>query len=173
MLFLIPTDTCWWIGCSIQDIASYEQIYALKKRSFAKPLSVMVGSFQELETWSELSTEQIDFLKNYDSPFTVLACSHILNNISLSNFSAYKKVAFRVAHNDIQKELISDVWPIFLTSANESGQPECYTLENVKKAFWMCEEIRFFGTDADIGGNAPSEIFGFIGKSCERKFLRK
>jgi len=173
MLSILPTDTCWWIWCQIHDVQAYEKIYSLKKRSFQKPLSVMVESFSDLQEYSNLNEEQIEFLKNYEKPFTVLADSDILENLNIPNMAQYEKVAFRVAHSDIQKKLISEVGPIFLTSANISGHQEYYTLENVKKDFWPSDEIMFLGDDTYIGGNPPSEIFWFEGENCEQVFLRK
>jgi len=87
----------------------------------------MIESFSDLQEYSNLNGEQIEFLKNYEKPFTILAHSDILENLNIPNMAQYEKVAFRVAHND--------VGPIFLTSANISGEKECYTLENVKRIF--------------------------------------
>ena len=47
----------------------------------------------------------------------------------------YKKIALRVAHNDAQKKLIKEVGPIFLTSANTSGEQEIYKKEELKEVF--------------------------------------
>jgi L-threonylcarbamoyladenylate synthase len=143
MIYLIPTDTCYGIACEITDSKGYEKIYTIKKRDWNKPLAIMVESFEWLEKYTPLEKEQIDFLKNYKKPFTILTnCSsikHVLQyedeEMKFDNKEVYEKIAFRVAHNKTQKNLIKKVGPIFLTSANISSKPEIFKKEDVEKEF--------------------------------------
>jgi hypothetical protein len=73
----------------------------------------MVDDFSYFENFTKLSEKQIDFLKNYENPWTILIDKEkildknlleIIN--SLPNSEIYQKIAFRVAHNFIQKKLI-------------------------------------------------------------------
>ena len=103
----------------------------------------MIESFEWLEANTSLNNEQITFLKNYKKPFTILTeCPYmqmVLNleqeDFEYQNKEVYKKLAFRVANNDIQKKLTSEIGPIFLTSANFSGEKEIYSIEDAKKQF--------------------------------------
>jgi heterodisulfide reductase subunit B len=77
----------------------------------------MVESFSWLEKNTALTKEQINFLKEYKKPFTIITdCPRIKMILELDqedfkyeNKDEYKKIAFRVAHNDFQKKLISDI----------------------------------------------------------------
>jgi len=77
----------------------------------------MVESFEWLVKNTSLNDDQIDFLKKYPRPFTILTdCPYIEMILNLEqddfqyeNKEFYKKIAFRVAHNEIQKKLISEV----------------------------------------------------------------
>ena len=71
-IFLIPTDTCYWMACSVFDMKSYHKIYEIKKRSFKKPLSILVLDFKWLEYNTTLNINQIDFSKKTKTPFTIL-----------------------------------------------------------------------------------------------------
>ncbi|MDR1987610.1 MAG: Sua5/YciO/YrdC/YwlC family protein [Candidatus Peribacteria bacterium] len=47
-------------------------MYKIKKRDFGKPLAILVSSFEWLEKYTSLNQEQINFLKKYEKPFTIL-----------------------------------------------------------------------------------------------------
>jgi tRNA A37 threonylcarbamoyladenosine synthetase subunit TsaC/SUA5/YrdC len=107
----------------------------MKKRSFDKPLAILIESFDRLFENTYLTEEQIDFLNNYENPFTILCeCPAIKVLIHFDegkhfykNKDVYEKMAFRVAHTASQKKLLNKIGPMFLTSANYAGEPEIYT----------------------------------------------
>jgi L-threonylcarbamoyladenylate synthase len=72
MIYIFPTDTCFGLACSITEIKDYEKIYKIKKRDFGKPLAILVENFEWLEKYTTLTKEQVNFLKNYKKPFTIL-----------------------------------------------------------------------------------------------------
>lgn len=182
MIYILPTDTCFWIWCAIYDTKSYHKIYKLKKRDLKKPLAIMVEDFDFLEKYTSLNKEQINFLKNYEKPFSVItSCPNIEMMLNLwedefvyENKEIYKNISFRVANNEIQKNLIKEIWPIFLTSANISWKPEIYDINNAKEIFAQNKDITFLWEnivlDKDI---KPSDIIEFIKESLEVKYLRK
>ncbi len=183
-LFFLSTDTCFGLGCPMSDDVSYRKIYAIKKRSYDKPLAIMVESFEWLKNNTDLSSEQIDFLKEYKKPFTILTESlpvhHWINyeddDISFENRDVYQQIAFRVAHTSEQKKLIKKHGPIFLTSANMSGEPELYNQDNIIDRFNY--EIEKYKIDilgaSELSPNTPSsDIFEFIWESTEVKYLRQ
>ncbi len=184
MIYVIPTDTCYWIACPISDTKSYERIYKIKKRDLSKALAIIVPDFKWLENNTNLNLEQIDFLKNYKKAFTVLAdCDHLKlwinyideENNEFLNRDIYKKFAFRVAHNNTQKKLLKKHWPMFLTSANISNNPELYSPEEVEKEFWYYlsnKKIEFLWSQK-LEKTSPSDIFEFEWESLDIKYLRK
>ena len=186
MLYILPTDTCFWLWCEVSDPKSYEKIYEIKKRDKSKPLSIMVPNFSWLEKNTDLTKQQIDFLRNYKEPFTVLAgCDYLKiwinfvneeENEEFFNRDIYEKFAFRVANNETQEKLLKETWPIFLTSANPSKNPEIYNFSEIEKYFWNLIEkgkIKFLWPKKDLTKTKPSEIFEFIWESLEKNILRK
>lgn len=182
MIFLIATDTCWWIGCPISELWEYKEIYSIKKRDYKKPLAIMVESFDWLEEHTDLNKEQIEFLKNYNKPFSILTnCDKIRMYLEFAweyedfpNFEEYEQFSFRVAHNNEQKELIKKVWPVFLTSANFSWESEIYKLDDLKKQFKdHLKKVKIL-SDYDLDENIkPSDIFEFEGEWTQVIYLRK
>jgi len=186
MIYLLPTDTCFWIACPIHDFKSYEWIYKIKKRDLNKPLAILVPDFEWLEENTDLNDEQIDFLKNYEKPFTVLTeSSHLRlwinfideDNNEFINRDMYESFAFRVAHNDTQKRLLKENGPMFLTSANLSNQPEMYSGREVEEAFSYYlekDKIKFVWKNTwNLPNNGTSDIFSFNWDSTEVDYLRK
>lgn len=186
MIYILPTDTCYWIACPIHEIKAYNGIYKIKKRSYDKPLAILVSDFKWLEENTSLTFEQIEFLKKYEKPFTILTdCTHLKvwvnyideDNNEFINRDKYEKFAFRVANNDIQKKLLKKHGPLFMTSVNYTGKPEIYKISEVKEMFWdyiARWKIEFVWEDFwDLEVKRTSDIFEFIWESLEVEYLRK
>ncbi|MDD3302478.1 MAG: Sua5/YciO/YrdC/YwlC family protein [Candidatus Gracilibacteria bacterium] len=183
MIYLVPTDTCYGIACAIDDIKNYEKIYKIKKRSFEKPLAIMILDFAWLKNNTTLNEKQIEFLKDYDKPFTVLTNSSPVslwlnyedeNGVGFHNRGVYKKIAFRVANNETQKKLIKSVGPIFLTSANTSGDKEIYKIDELEEVFSYYLDKKIIEIlPGSVGNKNTSDIFEFVGDSVEVNYLRK
>ncbi len=186
MIYFIPTDTCYGIACAFDDKKNYEKMYKIKKRNFEKPLAIMVESFDWLEQNTQLTDEQIDFLKKYPRPFTVITHS---DPISLYlnyqdedeelyiNKDIYEHgIGFRVAHNDEQEELIEQVGPIWLTSANMAWENELYTPENIEAQFgyYLKNSIAtLVGNTSLDADTSPSDVFRFTWDTTEVEYVRK
>lgn len=183
MIYIIPTDTCYWLASSLDDIKNYDKIYKIKKRSFSKPLAIMVSDFNWLRENTSLNSKQIDYLRNYTTPFTILTdsipISLWLNYSSekwewFQNRDMYQKIAFRIAHNDAQKKLIKEVGPIFLTSANTSGEKEIYSKDEIKETFSYYLEKKIVEIlPGEVGYNKASDIFEFSWDWLWIRYLRK
>ncbi|MDD3793706.1 MAG: Sua5/YciO/YrdC/YwlC family protein [Candidatus Gracilibacteria bacterium] len=187
MIYILPTNTCFGIACSIDDTKSYDRIYKIKKRSLDNPLAILVPDFKWLENNTTLTHEQVEFLKNYEKPFTIITDSpHVKvwmnyvndeNGEQFLNRGIYEKFAFRVAHNKTQERLLKENGPMFLTSANISSETEIYTSREIKKIFGEYIEkgtIKFVGENTGVLEKVkPSEIFEFVGETLEQRFIRR
>lgn len=181
-IFILPTDTCYGIWCPIWDSDAYKRIYEIKKRDFSKPLAIMVEDLDWLYENTTLSEQQLDFISEYEKPFTVLTeCPRIKmllefedEEISYPNHYQYEQIAFRVAHTPAQKKLIQQEWPIFLTSANISQKQENYKISDIKETFQnYLNEIKIID-EVDLDENiSASDIFSFEWESLELNYLRK
>jgi len=190
MLYILPTNTCFWIACPVKDIESYKKIYEIKNRPLEKAIAIMVDDFEYLKNNTLLTEKQIDSLINYKNPFTILVnrqkildknLLEIIDN--LPNSEIYEKIAFRVAHTFMHKKLIRLNWPLFLTSANKSWNPEIFDTIWVKKEFekelstegFSPLNIKIFAhSDYCINSSKKySDIFEFVGEREEVNYLRK
>ncbi|QFR39018.1 Sua5/YciO/YrdC/YwlC family protein [Candidatus Gracilibacteria bacterium 28_42_T64] len=183
-VYIIPTDTCYGLACPISEHESYDKIYKMKKRDYTKPLAIMVEDFKWLSQNTDLTPEQIQFLKDYENPFTILTESMPLSHwiqfevedVCFRNREVYPKIAIRIANNTEQAKLIKRVGPIFLTSANISDKPEIYKGSELKTefAYYLANsKIELLGGYDLTYNNHTSDIFEFEGTTTEIKYLRK
>lgn len=171
-LFIIPTDTCYGLGCPINDLHWYQRIYEIKWRWYDKPLAIVVYDINYLRDNTNLTDKQIEFIKNYKYPFTILSTTRQDILPDVSNKSLYEKLAFRIAETNLQKKLIEKYGPIFLTSANFSGEKEIYTIKDLKEKFSQYNDIEILSTE-DLSESKPSDIFEFVEDSLEFRYLRR
>lgn len=175
MIYILPTDTCFWIACSTNDIEWYTEIYKLKNRDYSKLIAIMLPDFESLEKHTYISKEQVNFLKNYNKPFSVLLKPKNKENFidkNLPNYDLYDEISFRVA-SEINKAFLTKTWAIFLTSANISGFPETYIIEEIQKQFKdNFEKFEIIANRDKIEINPPSDIIKFW-ENSEIIYLRK
>ncbi|MBS9784222.1 Sua5/YciO/YrdC/YwlC family protein [Candidatus Gracilibacteria bacterium] len=166
MLQIIPTDTCYGLVGEYNE-ADYDEIYQLKSRSFEKPLALVVRDFEDIKKYGRISDEQVNFLKKYLHPFSVLV-PRVWDFPFDFDREKYRYLSIRVASVCFSKNLKNTLkFPLFLTSANPSGQAEAQDFLQAKKYF---PEID--GFDGGICNQKPSDIFRFT-ESGEVEYLRK
>lgn len=172
MLYAIPTDTCFWLACPMNNETGFLEIYKLKWRDFNKPLSIVIKNFDDLNNYIKITKKQIDFLKKYPYPFTILW--EINNNFLLPDFldkNIYSRVAIRIASVCLDRNITGNLeFPLFLTSANLSWQGEIYNSEEIVRIFWN-KNIEIFPWKIDF--KPASNIFEFIDDSLDINFIRK
>ncbi len=168
MITIIPTDTCYWLAWEITE-SDYHEIYRLKGRDFSKPLAILVESYEDMQMYIEITTEQIEFLKQYPRPWSYLGKRS--SQFKLPDFldgDTYLRLSIRVAESCISADIRDQILcPLFLTSANFSGQNESKTLAEAREFFPDIE-----GIDGRVCDLPPSDIF-YFDESWEIVYLRK
>lgn len=163
MVYIIPTDTCYGLAGSYDEVA-YEQIYAIKHRDLSKPLAILVRNLEDLPKYINISEEQIKILRVYPHPWSCLAerKSDAPIPAKLRTDDKYQKLSLRVAEVCIP-EMIRDTlpYPLFLTSANHSGEKEAHTLEEAKSII-QDNSIKVQSFDGGICDQPGSNIFEFM-----------
>ncbi len=184
-IFILPTNTCFGIACPINETNSYNSIYKIKGREFNKPFSILCMDIKYLEKNTLLNKDQINFIKNYPKPYTILIKKNkildknllkIIEN--LPNSKIYERIAFRTSHNFMHKKLIEKNGLLFLTSANKSKETETFSTKDIIRIFKKEIEkynVKVFAHKNFIINSIQkwSDIFEFIWDSLEAKFLRK
>ncbi len=168
MITIIPTDTCYGLAGDFTEY-DYLEIYRLKGRDFAKPLAILVESYEDMTQYIEITPEQIEFLRSYPRPWSYLGKRYPAYLLpDFVNPDQYPRLSIRVAESCIAPDLRSDiVYPLWLTSANLSGKWESKTLTEAREFFPWIDGID--GGQCDL---PPSDIF-YFDQSEEVVYLRK
>lgn len=144
-LYIIPTDTSYGIGCRLEDRESYNLLYTMKGRDTDKHLAILLPTWDDLTYETTLSLAQINFLKTYKFPFTIVCDvkEDFRDEYPLLDDKQYETIGFRVAEACLPAEAKPYIRsPLFLTSANKSGETECQNLEEIHTVF--SEYVDFF-----------------------------
>jgi L-threonylcarbamoyladenylate synthase len=127
-LVIYPTETCYGIGCDATDKDAINAVYDAKQRPREKKLTAIVSSLAMAQKYCTLSKDEKAVCNAcMPGPLTLLAekkanIPDVLND----------KFAFRVPGNDFCRELAASFdKPVVATSANISGQPSSYSVEDI------------------------------------------
>jgi L-threonylcarbamoyladenylate synthase len=127
-----PTETVYGIGCNVFDDEAVKKIFAVKGRSFDKPLSVAVADFKTIEELAHLSEEDKKLIKKVlPGPVTFLFPKKEIISDSVTMGS--KLVGVRFPKNRKTLKIIKKAgFPIITTSANLSGEKNPVNWKEIK-----------------------------------------
>lgn len=128
-LFLATTDTIVGLGGPINE-NNKEAIYFLKRRAKSKSLIIMVGTLEQARSFKEWNEKA----EIYAQKFWPGATTLVLSN----------ELALRMPDKKELCELIEKTGPVYMTSANISGEKPL-SLEEAKNTFNQVKRTYDFG----------------------------
>lgn len=148
---VLPTDTVYGVGASVELQSSIDRIFNMKKRPRASALPVLVGSIDQARRLSRLTPlgERLA-TRHWPGPLTLIVDRRSGFDADLGGDST--TVGIRIPDSELVRSLCEGAGPLAVTSANISGEPESRSVEEARAAF---------GTDADLyidGGRSKSAL---------------
>jgi len=154
-LIVYPTDTLYALGANIFDEKAVHQVFSIKKRPLSLPLPIAVSSIEMLK--------EIAFL----TPLGKILAEHflpgsltlVLENRSVSTaVTANKKtIAVRIPDDPIALDLIENVGPLTVTSANIHDQQTPTTISEIRNMF-KSESVVTYIDDGERKGLASTIV---------------
>lgn len=175
MIYIVPTDTCFGLGCSIFDQKRYDRIYTMKKRSKSKPLAVLVPTWKDLFSIANLTAQQRQFLVDYEHPWTLLTdvSDSFRSGTLLEDTATYPQVAIRVGELCVDERVYTEMTtPFFLTSANISDTWAPKNKKEIQKNFSKYSNEMFFLPWWEPKWT-ESDIFSFDKWTTSIRYVRK
>ena len=133
---IFPTETMYGIGTNGLDESAVKKLYLVKKRSFNKPISLLVNNINMIEAVTKNITklEYALIEKFLPGPLTIiLPKKEIVPDIVTANSDT---VGIRIPENKIALKLIEYAGiPIATPSANISGKPSGTSIQDIMKDF--------------------------------------
>ena len=121
---LLPTDTVLGLATLPHMQAGVDRLYALKDRPRAKPLPIMVASSAQLADLGVILTPTTE--QALASPFVpgaLTIAAEIDPQICPDWLAGRREIAFRIPDAPLLLELLRQVGPLLVTSANRAGHP--------------------------------------------------
>lgn len=132
-IIIYPTDTLYGFGADIFCEKAVKKIFEIKKRSFKKPISILLSNTKEIKKFAYLNEKQKRFIQALlPGPFTVILKSKKVVPKILTGGT--KKIGIRVVDSEICKKLSKNL-PITTTSVNVSKKKPLTDVKKIIKKF--------------------------------------
>ena len=130
----VPTDTVYGVCARISTKKAYDKLVAIKNRPKEKAFPIMCSNIEQIKNIAIVDETAEKIIKAFmPGPLTVV----LKKNKEIPDYVTNGKdtIAVRMAPSEALKELINKVEsPIFMTSANKSGEPTCNNIDEIEKA---------------------------------------
>lgn len=130
----VPTDTVFGVCARINSIKAYDNLVKTKNRPITKPFPVMCADKEQIRSIAIIDEKAEKLIKEFmPGPITLVLrkredLPEYINN-------GRDSIAIRMATSKALEELIRKVGsPIFMSSANQSGEPTCQDLDEIEKS---------------------------------------
>lgn len=134
----VPTDTVFGICAKISSKKAYDKLIKIKKRPTEKSFPVMCATENQIKSIAIVNESSSILIKKLmPGPVTIV----LKKKNSLEDYVTNGKdtIAVRITPSSALKNLVLELKsPIFMTSANKSGNPTCNSLEEIEK---MCPDL--------------------------------
>lgn len=155
-LVVLPTDTVYGVAADAFDAGGTAKIFRAKDRSRAFPLPVLVRSPKQvigLVTRVPETAERL-MAAYWPGPLTLVVASDA--NLSWDLGEAEGTVAVRMPLDQITLDVIRQVGPLAVTSANLSGRPPARTVTEAQQS--LGESVAVYVDGGARTDTAPSTI---------------
>jgi L-threonylcarbamoyladenylate synthase len=164
----MPTDTIYGICGSALNKKTVERIYELRKRNPAKPMIILIGSFNDLKEFGvALNEKQKKILKKFwpGKVSVVLECKneklikkfkylHPSYKFMRGIHRGTKTLAFRMPKKHQLRKILEISGPLVAPSANWEGYPPAKTISEAEKYFG--NKVVYYDAGKIVG--KPSKI---------------
>lgn len=153
---VMPTDTVYGIGADAFNNAAVEKLLATKRRGPDMPVPVLVGSWTTIQG---LTAEFSDTAKTLVEAFWPGGLSIIVPeapSLPWNLGDTRGTVLLRMPNQPLALELLQEVGPMAVSSANLSGHPPALKIHEARQQFGGAVPVYLDGGQAQIG--EPSTI---------------
>jgi L-threonylcarbamoyladenylate synthase len=127
-----PTDTGYAFSANALDTRAITRVFHLKGRAYTNPIHIAVSSIAEAEKYAHV-TEAAKYLAAHYLPGALTMVLKKKETIPAMLVAGLDTVGIRIPDNPIILRLVEMTGhPLTSTSANISGKPGTYTIEEVK-----------------------------------------
>lgn len=128
----VPTDTVYGVCARINSKKAHDNLVKTKNRPITKPFPVMCSDEKQIKSIAIVDEKAEKLIKGFmPGPITLILEKRSEVPEYVNN--GKETIAVRMATSKSVKELITKTGcPIFMSSANQSGEPTCTNLDEIE-----------------------------------------
>ena len=128
----VPTDTVYGVCARINSKKAHDNLVKTKNRPITKPFPIMCSDEEQIKNIAIVNEKAEKLIKEFmPGPITLILEKRPEVPEYVNNGKA--TIAVRMATSKAVKELIIKTGcPIFMSSANQSGEPTCTNLDEIE-----------------------------------------
>lgn len=135
----VPTDTVYGVCARMDSLQAQENLREVKNRPSTKAFPIMCADEAQIETICHVTDRDRKLIHAF-MPGPVTLVLNKKQNVPEYVNSGMDTLAIRMATSEPLKQMILETGcPVFMTSANQSGQPVCTTLDEIEKSCPLLE----------------------------------
>lgn len=132
---VLPTDTCYGISADVYNKKAVRNVFDIKQRYYRKPVSILVSSIEMLEPFAMMSDLVYTLVEKY-LPGQLTIVVPTITGFEMVHGFPLDTVGFRIPDSPINTAIVESLGkPITTTSANMTGQDNCYSLNDLMDQF--------------------------------------
>ena len=140
-LVVLPTDTVYGIGADAFDSSAVAALLAAKGRGRDMPVGVLVGSWHTIDGLMYTVPHSARELIRAFWPGALSLVVRQAPSLQWDLGEAYGTVMLRMPLHPVAIELLREVGPMAVSSANISGQPSAVTVEDARDQLGELVEV--------------------------------
>ena len=130
----VPTDTVYGICACMNSKKAHDNLITVKNRPANKLFPIMCADEEQIKSIAIVDEKAEKLIQKFmPGPITLI----LRKNPNLPDYinNGKSTIAARMATSKILENLIRKTGsPLFMTSANQSGEPTCTSLDEIEKA---------------------------------------
>lgn len=130
----VPTDTVFGVCARMNSKIAHDNLIKVKNRPISKSFPIMCADIEQIKNIAIVTEREEKLIKAFmPGPITLV----LKKNKELPSYVTNGKetIAIRMATSKALEELIQKLGcPLFMTSANQSGEPTCENLDEIEKS---------------------------------------
>lgn len=151
-LVVLPTDTLYGLGCDAFKRRAVASLFRAKGRGRDMPLVVMVGARRTLDGLVHRLPKPARALADAFWPGALTLIVEHAQSLDWDLGETAGTVAVRMPMHPVALELLREVGPMAVSSANKTGQPPAVTVAQAR------EQLRYAAQIYLDGGPSPAAV---------------
>lgn len=160
---VLPTDTVYGIGCDAFNNDAVATLLATKHRGPDMPVPVLVGSWVTIQGLVREFTETAKTLVEAFWPGGLSIVVPEAPSLPWNLGDTRGTVLLRMPNQPLALELLQEIGPMAVSSANISGNPPATTAAQARQQFGDAVGLYLDGGEAEVG--KPSTIVDLSGQA--------